>query len=50
MSSEWMKVMLEEIARKKAKAEQQRLEEDQKADVERGLPHSKAPAPATDPE
>jgi hypothetical protein len=27
MSSEWMKVMLEEIARKKAEAEQARLEE-----------------------
>jgi hypothetical protein len=27
MTSEWMKVMLEEIARKKAEAEQERLEE-----------------------
>ena len=27
MSSEWMKVMLEEISRKKAEAEQARLEE-----------------------
>jgi len=27
MSSEWMKVMLEEIARKKAEAEQARIEE-----------------------
>jgi hypothetical protein len=27
MSSEWLKVMLEEIARKKAEAEQTRIEE-----------------------
>jgi hypothetical protein len=32
MSSEWMKVMLEEIARKKSEAEQARLEEQQRAD------------------
>jgi len=29
MSSEWMKVMLEEISRKKAEAEQARMEEEQ---------------------
>ena len=32
MSSEWMKVMLEEIARKKAEAEESRLEEQKRAD------------------
>jgi hypothetical protein len=31
MSSEWMRVMLEEIARKKAEAEQARVEERQRA-------------------
>ncbi len=30
MTSEWMKVMLEEIARKKLEAEQARLEEQQR--------------------
>lgn len=30
MSSEWLKVMLEEIARKKAEAERARLEEDRR--------------------
>jgi hypothetical protein len=33
MSSEWMKVMLDEIARKKAEAEQARLEEQARRDV-----------------
>ncbi len=32
MSSEWMKVMLEEISRKKAEAEQARLDEQAAAD------------------
>jgi hypothetical protein len=32
MSSEWMRVMLEEIARKKAEAEQARVEERQRAE------------------
>ncbi|MGB6355383.1 MAG: hypothetical protein WBF21_15520 [Steroidobacteraceae bacterium] len=32
MSSEWMKVMLEEIARKKAESEQARAEERQRAE------------------
>ena len=32
MSSEWMKVMLEEISRKKAEAEQARAEEQARAD------------------
>jgi hypothetical protein len=31
MMSEWMRVMLEEIARKKAEAEQARVEEQQRA-------------------
>jgi hypothetical protein len=30
MSSEWMKVMLEEISRKKAEAEQARIEEERR--------------------
>jgi hypothetical protein len=33
MISEWMKVMLEEISRKKAAAEQARLEEQTRGDV-----------------
>ena len=32
MSSEWMKVMLEEIARKKAETEQARAEEQRRAE------------------
>jgi hypothetical protein len=32
MSSEWMKVMLEEIARKKAEAEQARIEEQERTE------------------
>jgi len=32
MSSEWMKVMLEEISRKKAEAEQARIEEQARAE------------------
>lgn len=35
MSSEWMKVMLEEIARKKAESEQARLEEQRRLDERR---------------
>jgi hypothetical protein len=35
MSSEWMKVMLEEIARKKAEAEQARSEELVRAEEQR---------------
>ena len=37
MISEWMRVMLEEIARKKAEAEQARAEEQQRA-KEHGAP------------
>lgn len=33
MISEWMKVMLEEISRKKAEAEQARVEEQMRGDV-----------------
>ena len=33
MISEWMKVMLEEISRKRAEAEQARLEEQMRSDV-----------------
>ena len=32
MTSEWMKVMLEEIARKQAEAEQSRVEEERRRD------------------
>jgi hypothetical protein len=42
MSSEWMKVMLEEIARKKSEAEQGRLEEQQRADEQ--APGAAAPS------
>jgi len=35
MSSEWMRVMLEEIARKKVEAEQARVEERQRAEDKR---------------
>jgi hypothetical protein len=37
MTSEWMKVMLEEIARKKAEAEQARLEEQQREESEQSV-------------
>ena len=37
MSSEWMKVMLEEIARKKAEAEQARMEEQRRLGERRRL-------------
>jgi hypothetical protein len=37
MSSEWMKVMLEEISRKKAEAEQARMEEQARADEQARL-------------
>jgi hypothetical protein len=33
MSSEWLKIMLEEIARKKAETEQARLEEERRSGV-----------------
>jgi hypothetical protein len=42
--SEWMKVMLEEIARKKAQAEQVRAEERQRAAELPGRAEPKAPA------
>ncbi len=35
MTSEWMKVMLEEIERKKAEAEQARIEEERRAEERR---------------
>jgi hypothetical protein len=37
MSSEWMKVMLEEISRKKAEAEQARMEDQARADEQARL-------------
>ena len=36
MSSEWMKVMLDEIARKKAEAEQARIEEQRRREEGNG--------------
>jgi hypothetical protein len=52
MNSEWMKVMLEEIARKKADAEQAQLELQRRREA-RGAPPPTAPppfAPAPRPE
>jgi hypothetical protein len=46
MSSEWMKVMLEEIARKKAEAEQSRIEEQRRADERRRSDEATAHDPA----
>jgi hypothetical protein len=46
MSSEWMKVMLEEIARKKAEAEQSRIEEQRRADERRRSDEAVAHDPA----
>lgn len=41
MTSEWMKVMIEEIARKKAEAEAVRAEERRRSDErEQGLPRA----------
>ena len=40
MISEWMRVMLEEIARKKAEAEQARVEEQQRAKEHGGAPEA----------
>ena len=40
MISEWMKVMLEEIARKKAEAEQARVEEQQRAKEHSATPEA----------
>jgi hypothetical protein len=46
MSSEWMKVMLEEIARKKAEAEQSRIEEQRRAEERRRSDEAIAHDPA----
>jgi hypothetical protein len=40
MISEWMKVMLEEISRKKAEAEQTRLEEQRRREEAMAAPRS----------
>ena len=40
MISEWMRVMLEEIARKKAEAEQARVEEQQRAKEHGAVPEA----------
>jgi hypothetical protein len=46
MSSEWMKVMLEEIARKKAEAEQAQQELDRRRDAGLGRDGSAGGEPA----
>jgi hypothetical protein len=43
MSSEWMKVMLDEIARKKAEAEQAQEESERRRDEERTRPAANPP-------
>jgi hypothetical protein len=43
MSSEWMKVMLDEIERKKAEAEQAQEESERRRDEERTPPAANAP-------
>jgi hypothetical protein len=45
MSSEWMRVMLDEIARKQAEAEQARLELERRRAEHDALPASKPPVP-----
>ena len=47
MTSEWMRVMLDEIERKKADAEQARLEEERRA-RERGADAAPAPRALSD--
>ncbi|HXA34964.1 MAG TPA: hypothetical protein VNW26_01405 [Steroidobacteraceae bacterium] len=46
MISEWMKVMLEEISRKKADAEQALAEEQRRAEEQRCRDESSASAPS----
>ena len=46
MISEWLNVMLEEIARKKAEAEQSRIEEQRRADERRRSDEAVAHDPA----
>ena len=48
MSSEWMKVMLDEIARKKTEAEQEQLEQERRS-VERAPEPPGAPTPGEAP-
>jgi hypothetical protein len=43
MSSEWMKVMLDEIARKKAEAEQDQAEWERRGDEQGKQPAANAP-------
>jgi hypothetical protein len=43
MSSEWMKVMLDEIARKKAEAEQAQIELERRSAEQEGRPARSAP-------
>jgi hypothetical protein len=45
MSSEWMKVMLDEIARKKAEAEQARLELERRRAEHDAPPAAQTPPP-----
>jgi hypothetical protein len=50
MISEWMKVMLEEISRKKSEGEQVRAEEQRRRDeLGRGDPPARGDAPAIPP-
>jgi hypothetical protein len=44
MTSEWMKVMLDEIARKKSDAEQMRAEEQTRAQEQRQIEENRARA------
>ena len=48
MISEWMKVMLEEISRKKAEAEQARLEDQQRAEEHRSQGETGGPRTVAD--
>jgi hypothetical protein len=48
MTSEWMKVMLDEIERKKAEAEQARLERECRREEQAAAPHPAPPGGPSD--
>jgi len=48
MTSEWMKVMLDEIERKKTEAEQARLECERRREEQAAAPHPAPPDGASD--
>lgn len=48
MSSEWLKVMLEEIARKKSAAAEAQVERERRGDTD-GSPSGEVPAPLAPP-